>query len=84
MKEMLMGVLAMGFFVAGLIFLRFWKSTQERFFLFFAVAFWIEATNRVLMALVDLPDSFPLVYLIRLCAFILILFAILDKNRSRR
>lgn len=84
MQDMLLGAIAMASFVAGLFFLRFWKSTQDRFFLFFAVAFWIEAVNRVILALVEWPENVPTVYLIRLIAFGLILFAIADKNRPER
>jgi len=79
MKEMLLGGIIMGSFVAGLFFLRFWKSTKDRFFLFFAVAFWIEAVNRVVLGLVEWSEDFPVIYLIRLCTFVLILYAIIEK-----
>lgn len=82
MKEMLLGAVAMASLVAGLFFLRFWKSTRDRFFLLFAIAFWVEAVNRVILGLVELPENVPVIYLIRLSAFGLILFAIVDKNRS--
>ena len=59
MKEMLLGAIAMGFFTAGVFFLRFWKTSQDRFFLFFAIAFGIEAISRMIMGLVELPESFP-------------------------
>ena len=85
MNDMLLGAIAMASFIAGLFFLRFWKSSGDRFFLFFAIAFWIEAIVRVWMALEHpLLESFPLFYLMRLIAFGLIIFAILDKNRSNK
>jgi hypothetical protein len=74
----------MGFFTAGIFFLRFWRTSQDRFFLLLAVAFGLEAISRLIMGLVELPDNFPLVYLIRLCSFSMILFAILDKNRPSK
>ena len=81
LNEILLGAIAMASFVAGLYFLKFWRSTRGRFFLFFAIGFWIEAINRVLLAFMDpLPEEFPIFYLIRLFAFGLILFAIVDKN----
>ena len=81
----MLGAIAMASFVAGLYFLKFWRSTHDRFFLFFAIAFWIEAVNRVLLALMNpLPEEFPIFYLIRLFAFGLILFAIVDKNLPNR
>ncbi len=85
LNEILLGAIAMASFVAGLYFLKFWRSTHDRFFLFFAIAFWIEAVNRVLLALMNpLPEEFPIFYLIRLFAFGLILFAIVDKNLPNR
>ncbi|MCR4338003.1 MAG: DUF5985 family protein [Candidatus Omnitrophica bacterium] len=84
MQDILLGAIAMASFVAGLFFLRFWKSTKDRFFLFFAIAFWIEAINRVILGLVELSENFPIFYLIRFLAFALILFAILDKNQAKK
>ena len=42
MDFMLWGAISMASLVAGLFFLRFWKDTGDRFFLFFAVSFLIE------------------------------------------
>ena len=81
MTEFFLGAIAMAFFVAGLFFMRFWKSTQDRFFMYFGVAFWIEAVNRTFLAFEDpTSEHLPIFYLIRLLAFGLIIFAILDKN----
>ncbi|HTL71319.1 MAG TPA: DUF5985 family protein [Candidatus Eisenbacteria bacterium] len=88
MNNFISGAIAMSSLVAGLFFLRFWKSSRDRFFLFFAVAFWIEAVNRGLIihasASAADPEKIPVLYLIRLAAFSLILFAIFEKNRTRR
>ncbi|HEX6435777.1 MAG TPA: DUF5985 family protein [Candidatus Binatia bacterium] len=43
MDFMLLGAISMASLIAGLFFLRFWKDTGDRFFLFFAVSFLIEA-----------------------------------------
>lgn len=85
MNEMLLGAIAALSFVAGLFFLRYWRSTRDRFFLFFVLAFWIEAANRVAMALAGTwnEDESPLHYLVRLVSYLLILLAIWDKNRPR-
>lgn len=82
MSDFFSGAISMSSFVAGLFFLRFWKSSQDRFFLFFAVAFWIEAVNRMLLSLArsPIPEEIPVHYMIRLVTFSLILFAIFDKN----
>ena len=39
MDFMLLGAISMASLIAGLFFLRFWKDTGDRFFLFFAVSF---------------------------------------------
>ncbi len=85
MNEMLTGAIAMGSFVAGMFFLRFWKSTSDRFFLYFALSFFIEGANRALMDFNwGQDESLPGRYLIRLLAYSLILLAIWEKNRAPR
>lgn len=84
MQPMILGAIAMASFIAGLFFLHFYKSSQDRFFLFFAVAFWMEAIGRVILGLAALSEYVPLCYLIRVGAFGLILFAIIDKNRPKK
>lgn len=85
MAQMLMGAIAAGFVVAGLFFFRFWRQTHDRFFLLFAASFWLEAINRVALALLQHADEHePLFYLVRLVAYGLILAAIWQKNRTRR
>lgn len=85
MNQMLLGAIAAASFVAGLLFLRYWNSTRDRFFLFLTLSFWIEAGNRVLMGVLsDASESTPAHYTIRLIAYALIVFAIWDKNRPRR
>lgn len=87
MTNFLAGAVSMGLFVAGLFFLRFWKSSRDRFFLFFAISFWIEAVNRALITYASTeyshPEQIPILYIIRLVAFGLILYAIYDKNRPK-
>ena len=86
MNHMLLGGIAVGSFIAGLFFLRYWRITRDRFFLFFMLAFWIEALNRIDMALTDTwnEDGSPVHYLVRLVTYGLILLAIWDKNRPGR
>ena len=82
MVDMLIGAIAMATLVAALFFLRFWRSTGDRFFLFFALSFFIEGINRVFLApSAHETDGAPGYYLIRLLTYGLILYAILDKNR---
>ncbi|MGH8607511.1 MAG: DUF5985 family protein [Gammaproteobacteria bacterium] len=83
MNAVLLGAIAMASLVAAMFFLRFWKNTGDRFFLFFAVSFFVEALNRVALGLTAVSEEHqPVFYLIRLCAFVVIIVAIVDKNRA--
>ena len=78
------GALAMGFAVAGLFFVRFWRDTRDRLFAFFALTFFILAVNRVGTAfIVEQAERGDHLYWVRFFAFALILLAVVDKNRSR-
>jgi hypothetical protein len=84
MMQLLSGAVGMGSLVIALFFLRFWRSSGDRFFLYFALSFLIEAVHRVYsgLAYAQSEDS-PLHYLVRLLSYALILWAIWDKNRPR-
>lgn len=45
MNNILIGAIATCSFVIGLFLFRFWRATADRFFLFFAVSFWIEGVT---------------------------------------
>lgn len=84
-NAVLAGTIAAASFVVALFFLRFWRTTGDRFFLFFASSFALEGINRmVLGAMTTAQDDEPAFYLVRLFAYMLILIAIVDKNRRRR
>jgi len=74
------GLLVMGYCVAGLFFLRFWRDSADRLFGWFALAFFLLAVQRVLTGLFINAEA---LLLIRLVAFLLIVAAIADKNRAR-
>ncbi len=77
------GMVAAGFFVSGLFFLRFWRRTQDGLFISFALAFWLLGLGQALVALTDIPvEERSWIYLLRLAAFSLILLAIFRKNRA--
>ncbi|HZG42858.1 MAG TPA: DUF5985 family protein [Longimicrobium sp.] len=83
MSQLISGALVMGYFVAGLYFLRFWRDTRDRLFGIFAAAFWLLAAQRAALALTtDANGEQVVLYAIRLLAFVLILAAIIDKNRG--
>jgi len=80
----LAGAVTMGFGVAALFFLRFWKRTHDRLFLAFALAFLLLGLNQALVVLARVPveDRSPL-FLLRLVAFAIIIWAVFQKSRRR-
>ena len=80
--DFLSGAITMGFVVAGLFFLRFWKRTGEGLFVAFALAFWLLGLVQALLAFTEIPvEERSSLYLLRLAAFLLILGSIWFKNR---
>lgn len=85
MTEVMAGAIAMASITIALFFLRFWRSSADRFFLYFALSFAIEGLHRIYAVLRDHGgEDSPLHYLIRLLAYGLIIWAILEKNLPRR
>lgn len=85
MELMMTGAIAAGWLVAGLFFFRFWRHTRDKFFLWFALSFWIEAADRVALGTVaGAGEDNPVFYGMRVIAYGLILLAIWQKNRPRR
>ena len=82
----LSGMVVMGFLIASLFFLRFWRKTRDRLFAAFALAFLLLGLTQALLAFSTVPvEERSWLYLLRLAAFIVILLAIWDKNgRARR
>ena len=86
MKTFLWGVLTMACAVAALFFYHYWKMSRERLFAYFTVAFGAMAIDWLGHAIIPDPNNplRPEVYAVRLVAFIVILIAIIDKNRQAR
>lgn len=79
----LSGAVTMGFAIAGVFFLRFWRRTRDTLFLAFAVAFGLLGLNQALLVLAPVPtEERSLLYLLRLLAFAIIIAAIVRKNRK--
>ncbi len=78
------GAIIMGYAVAALFFLKFWRRTADNLFLAFAGAFLLMAATPLLTALLDVPreEQSPF-YLLRLLAFLIIIVAIIGKSRRR-
>jgi hypothetical protein len=83
MNPFLWGATAMGCWAVGLIFLKSWRHTEDRFFALFALAFWLLAAHWTALALVGAVDETRhYFFTVRLAAFLVVLGAIADKNRS--
>jgi hypothetical protein len=71
-----------GYLIITVYFFKFWRRLSDRFFLYFALAFLTLAAQRVTLALTPWENEHDTaIYLLRFAAFLLILFAIVDKNR---
>jgi amino acid transporter len=84
LKALVSGAMVMGYLTAGLFFLRFWRDTRDRLFAIFAGAFFLLGIQRAVLtvAVHDGDTGSVWIYMLRLLAFLLILFAIVDKNRA--
>ena len=81
--DFLSGSITLGFLIAGLFFLRFWRRTHDSLFLAFAAAFTLLGLGQAIQALASIPqEERSYIFLIRLAAFTIILAAIVRKNRS--
>ena len=82
LNQFLAGAATVSLLIIAMFFIRFWKRTQDRLFLFFAGAFGFLMIERIVRAAMTIEDEWaPYVYTIRLIAFVLIIIAIVDKNR---
>jgi len=82
--DFLAGAIVMGFAIAALMFLKFWRRTREGLFLAFAASFLLLGVTQALLTLGDFHDEErSWLYLLRLAAFLLILFAMWWQNRRR-
>ncbi len=84
MEQFLSGAVVMGFAVACLLFLSYWRRTRQTLFLMFAASFFLLAVNYAWLAITLIPieERSPL-FLVRLAAFGLIIVAIIQANRQK-
>ena len=84
-NDFLAGAIVMGFAIAALMFVRFWKRTREGLFLAFSGSFLLLSATQALLTLGNFHDEErSWLYLLRLAAFLLILFARGWQNWGRR
>lgn len=82
LKQFLSGAILAGCWATALFFFRFWRRTEDRLFAFFSLSFLLLGVERIVNLFI-LAEFQPAIYLIRLTAFLLLLFGIIDKNRKR-
>ena len=85
LAHILLGAVIMGDVIAALFFVRFWKMTGDRFFLFFSASFLAIAISRLVVDEGIPPFGLePLGYMIRILSYLFIIAGILYKNRGTR
>lgn len=83
MYALLSGAIASLSLVASTAFLRSFMRTRDRFFALFGAAFALFGVTQLGLGILNVPEqNHPLAYVPRLIVFLLILFAIFDKNRT--
>lgn len=80
------GATMMGSLVASLFFYKFKRATNDRFFALFSLSFLLLAVDRIamLMTIGGKDEASPAVYVFRFLSFMLIIAAVVDKNRVTR
>jgi hypothetical protein len=86
----LSGIYMISFAASSLFFLKFYKSTGERLFKYFSFACFMLAVERIALFFIENPfpsiptpvsESESWVYFFRLIGFLVIVYAIVEKNR---
>jgi hypothetical protein len=81
MIDFLAGGLTACYLLASVFFFRFWRQTRDRLFFGFALAFVllaVEQTARLVLGITDERGNY--LYILRIIAFVVILYAIIEKN----
>ena len=81
MSNFLHGAAMLASATVALFFLRYWRSTGDRLFVMFSVAFSLLSAHWVVLSVS--PGLVNHAHVLRFAAFALIALAVLDKNRQR-
>lgn len=84
LAQFLSGCAMLGAWVGGVYFFKFWFKTKDRLFFMFGTAFWLMALERLVLIFMAASwrEEYSYLYLIRSVAFLIIIAAIVDKNRK--
>ena len=80
--DLMNGATAMGSLAIGAIFLRYWRSSFDTLFAAFALAFAMLSASRIAASLQSADDYALAAYGLRCLAFLIIITAIVNKNRA--
>ena len=81
----MLGFVATTSLVAAMFFLRFWRRTRDFLFAAFSIAFFVQAVTSAASVFLSQPNGVrSWFYIGQLCTYLLILAAILRKNRRPR
>jgi hypothetical protein len=83
LNNFLMGGICIGYAMAALFFLRFWRRTRDRLFIMFAISFAILSAIRLALFAMGEVSEDHFIFWFRFAAYALILLAIIDKNRHQ-
>lgn len=76
------GAITLGFAAIALFFFTYWQRSRTRLFGLFSLAFALLAVERFVLVFIEDDYEFrPLVFLIRLAAFLVIIAGIVVQNR---
>lgn len=79
------GAVIMGYAVASLFFLKFWRRTGDALFLAFCASFLLLAAVPLITVWLQIPrEEQSAVYLLRAAAFMIIIVAIVINSRRSR
>lgn len=75
------GAVMMASLVASIFFFRSWRQSHDWLFFHFGMAFWLMSLERLVLAVgrMDGEAHFS-IYILRLLAFLLIIYAVMRKN----
>jgi len=78
----------MAFLIVSVYFLKFWKRTRDRLFLYFSAAFFLFMLHQVIFevsgGMGSDHEKNAYTYVLRILGYCLIAFAIIDKNTPSR
>jgi hypothetical protein len=80
----LQAVSATAAWISAAMFLRYWRATRDSLFAMFALAFTLMGLSWAALSIINpAADASPYIYGLRLIAFLLIIAAVIVKNRER-